>query len=88
MINVNTIKFESIKEQIQNAIELRIQQGVISDTSGFILIDGFINMPFQKELGNSFVVGGPTIPSVAVVGKSSGIVYTFALKVLIPGIQL
>ena len=88
MINVNTIKFESIKEQIQNAIELRIQQGVISDSSGFILIDGFINMPFQKELGNSFVVGGPTIPSVAVVGKSSGIVYTFALKVLIPGIQL
>jgi len=88
MINVNTIKFESIKEQIQNAIELRIQQGVISDSSGFILIDGFINMPFQKELGNSFVLGGPTIPSVAVVGKSSGIVYTFALKVLIPGIQL
>jgi hypothetical protein len=88
MINVNTIKFESLKEQIQKAIELRIQQGVISDTSGFILIDGFINMPFQKELGNSFVVGGPTIPSVAVVGKSTGIVYTFALKVLIPGIQL
>lgn len=85
---MNTIKFESYKAQIQKAIEVRIQQGLIKDAAGFILIDGFINMPFQKELGNSFVVGGPTIPSVAVVGKSSGLVYTFAIKVLIPGIQL
>jgi hypothetical protein len=52
------------------------------------LLDGFINMPLQKEMGGAFVIGGPTVPAVAVVGKSTGIVHTFALKVLIPNIQL
>jgi len=39
-------------------------------------------------MGGAFVIGGPTVPAVAVVGKSTGLIYTFALKVLIPDIQL
>lgn len=85
---MSVINFEAYKGQIQTAIQQRITQGVISDPSGFILLDGFINMPLQKEMGGAFVIGGPTVPAVAVVGKSTGIVHTFALKVLIPNIQL
>ncbi len=82
------ISFEQYKTQIQNAIQQRIAIGVISDPQGFIIIDGFVNMPFQKEMGGAFVIGGPTVPAVAVVGKSTGQIHTFALKVLLPNIPL
>ncbi len=80
------INFEQYRSQIQTAIESKIKLGSISDPQGFILIDGFINMPFQKEMGGAFVIGGPTVPAVAVVGKSTGLIYSFALKVILPNI--
>ncbi len=85
---MGVINFEAYKTQIQDAIQSKIVAGAISDPAGFILIDGFINMPFQKEMGSAFVIGGPSIPAVAVVGKSTGLIHTFALKVLLPNIQL
>lgn len=85
---MNVLNFDQLKNQIETAIEERLKKGIISDQSGFILIDGFINMPFQKELGNAFQIGGPTVPGVAIVGKSTGLIYTFALKVLLPQIEL
>lgn len=83
-----TINFEEYKVKVQQAIELRIKNGILSDPEGFIIIDGFVNIQFQKEMGGAFVIGGPTIPAVAIVGKSSGLVFTFALKALIPEIQI
>jgi hypothetical protein len=85
---MEVINFEQYKPKILAAIESKLKIGAISDPNGFILIDGFINMPLQKEMGGAFVIGGPTVPAVAVVGKSTGLIYTFALKVLIPDIQL
>ena len=84
---MSVLNFEAYKERIHDAVKQRIDSKLISDPEGFILIDGFINMPFQKEIGGAFVIGGPTVPAVAVVGKSTGLVYTFALKVLLPQIQ-
>ena len=84
---MSVINFEVYKDQIQTAIQSKIATGAIADPAGFILIDGFINMPFQEEIGGAFVIGGPTIPAVAVVGKSTGLIHTFALKVLLPNIQ-
>jgi hypothetical protein len=85
---MNTANFEQEKEKIQQAIEKRIAQGIISDPGGFILIEGFINMPTHNEVGGAFVIGGPTIPTVAVVGKTTGLIYTFALKILLPNIKI
>ncbi len=83
-----SVKFEDEKANIQKEIEKKISTGVIKDPAGFILIEGFINMPTQNEVGAAFVIGGPTIPTVAVVGKTTGLVYTFALKILLPNIKL
>jgi hypothetical protein len=83
-----TINFEEYKVKVQQAIELRIEKGLLSDPEGFILIDGFVNIHYQKDMGSAFILGGPTIPAVAVVGKGSGLIYTFALKVLLPNIQI
>lgn len=85
---MSTINFETYKLEIQQAIELRIKQGIISDPSGFVLLEGFIHTPLQMEIGGAFVIGGQMVPTVAVVGKSTGLIYSFALKVLIPRIQL
>lgn len=83
-----SVKFDELKDKIQQEIEKKINSGVIKDPEGFILIEGFVNMPTQNEVGGAFVIGGPTIPTVAVVGKSTGLVYTFALKILLPNIKL
>jgi len=84
------ISFDQYKQRIQDAIQNKvIAKGIISgDPEGFILLDGFFNIPFQKELGGAFVIGGPTIPAVAIVGKSTGIIHTFAIKALLPDVQL
>lgn len=84
MVQVN---FDQYKDQIISAIETKaITTGVIKDPLGFTLIEGFFNFPFQKEIGNNLVIGGATIPTIAIVGKSTGIMYTFALKALLPNI--
>jgi hypothetical protein len=84
---MDVLNFEEYKPQIKNAIQKRIKTKAIADPSGFLLIDGFINMSFQQEIGSTFPIGGKTIPAVAVVGKSTGLIHTFALKVLLPNIQ-
>lgn len=83
-----SINFDDYKEEINKAIQLKINSGAINDPNGFILIDGFINMPINKEIGEAFIIGGPTIPAVAVVGKRTGIIHTFALKILLPQIPI
>jgi hypothetical protein len=53
----------------------------------YILIDSFINPPIYNELTEDFVLGGPTIPMIALVGDS-GRIYFFALKALLPKIEI
>lgn len=79
------LKFSEYKDQITKALNnkgnsLGIQEPVT-------LIDGFINQPIYNELTGSFVIGGPTIPMIAVVGKS-GRIYFFALKALLPDLKI
>lgn len=85
---MTTINFEEYKQQIESAINGKLVGSSIIDPQGFILLDGFINMSINKQVGNSLVVGGPSMPCVAIVAKSTGIVHTFALKVLLPHIQM
>lgn len=79
------VTFESIKQEIQNALSQKLK-GVpfAGETTGFTLVDGFINAPLQQEIGGSLVIGGPAVPMVAIVGNSTGRIYYFALKALLP----
>ncbi len=52
------------------------------------LIEGFIQQPIQQDISGAFVIGGPSIPMVAAVGNRSSRIYFFALKALIPDIQI
>lgn len=80
------LKFSDYKDQIIKA--LRDKQESLGINEPVTLADGFINQPIQKELSSSFVIGGPVIPMIAVVGNNSGRMYFFALKALIPNIEL
>lgn len=75
------IKFEDYKQEIIKALGERGNLGI---TEPVTIVDGFINQPIQKELSGSFVVGGPAIPMVMLVGNTTGRIYLFALKAILP----
>jgi hypothetical protein len=84
------IKFEEYRKKVTEALDKRLKMpgGPFMGESGYTLIDGFFNQPFQKEMSSNFVIGGPALPMVAIVGNTTGRVYFFALKVLVPDIKL
>ena len=85
MSNIS-INFSKYKERITNALKQKqLNLGIHEPVS---LVDGFINQPIQQELSSNIVIGGPSIPMIAVVGNTSGRIYYFALKALIPEIGL
>jgi hypothetical protein len=47
-----------------------------------------MNEPFSKEISSSFVIGGPTVPMIMLLGNNSGQIYLFALKIILPDIGL
>ncbi|MEN9582077.1 MAG: hypothetical protein RL641_31 [Candidatus Parcubacteria bacterium] len=48
----------------------------------FSLIEGYFNHPFQPEMTNNMVIGGPMVPSVGVVCTRCGLVSFHALGAL------
>jgi hypothetical protein len=83
------IKFEDYKQKITEAIQARLRTLPIAGEAGFTLVEGFIMQPLSNEASGNIVIGGPTIPMVAIVGNTSGKMYYFALKALnIQGLEI
>jgi hypothetical protein len=81
------IEFKDIKPVLIIEIEKRlIVENLIPDD--FILIESFFNQPVQTELSGQYVIGGPTIPMVALIKKTSGQISFFALKALLPDLTI
>lgn len=86
--NQPTIKFSEIKEKLIEALNLKITQNKIYIEEKATIIDGFINQPLSAELSGDFILGGPAIPMVMLVGNESGRIYYFALKAILPEIKI
>lgn len=84
---MNPIKFDDYKQRITDAIQARLQVTPIVGENGFTLVEGFIMQPLSKEVSGTMIIGGPTIPLVAIVGNTSGRMYYFALKALLPTLE-
>lgn len=82
---MTTIKFEDYKQRITDAVQAKLRAVPITGENGFTLVEGFIMQPLSNEVSGNIVIGGSTIPLVAIVGNTSGRIYYFALKAL--GIQ-
>lgn len=80
---MNKIKFADVKEDILAAIKNLPKESGITEKVG--LVDGFINNPLSRELTDSLIIGGPTVPMVLLVGEKTGRIYFFALKALLSG---
>ena len=73
------MKFTEYKDKIIKALEDRAEL-----KGEWTLIEAFINSPIQPELSGNVVIGGPSLPLVAVASKTSGEVRLFALRALLP----
>lgn len=81
------IKFEDIKDRLNQALHKRDEQKLLHINEPVTLVNGFIKSPLSKEISASVVLGGPEIPMVALLGKQSGRLYFFALKALISDLE-
>lgn len=84
-MNNKPLKFSDHKQSILEALQEKGQSLGINESVN--LIDGFINQPIYQEFSGNVIIGGPTIPMIAVVGNS-GRVYFFALKALLPNLEM
>ena len=80
-----TIKFKDCRKDIIKAIEDRKDDLNINESVN--LIDGFINQPVYQEVSGNAILGSATIPTIAVVGKNSGRIYSFPLQALLPDLD-
>jgi hypothetical protein len=84
---VEKIEFENIKLELISAIEKRlIVENRVPDD--FTLLESFFNHPIQNELSEQIILGAPTIPMIALIKKTSGQIYFYALKALLPNLPI
>lgn len=82
------IVFAEYKQRIIAAAQQRLNEAGIRERDGFGIVDGFTMLGLQQEIGNDIQIGGPTLPVITLIGNTSGRVYHFALKVLLPDLDL
>lgn len=80
------IKFVDIKQQIIDELNKKSREGKLKINEKVNIVDGFVNQPLSMELSGSFVIGGPTVPMIMLVGEESGRIYYLALKAILPNI--
>lgn len=79
---------EEIKKKIQENINKKLQEKArsyvcpICGNNNFILADGFVNDLLQDNMGGGLIIGGPSIPEVAVVCSHCGYVMKFSAGIL------
>jgi hypothetical protein len=52
------------------------------NNTNFVLMDGYFSHPLQGNPSSGFVIGGPTIPSIAVVCSNCGFMSNHAVGAL------
>lgn len=83
----NQKKFVDYKGEILKVLNEKLKDGSLGISEKVSLVDGFFMQSFQ-DTPQGIQIGGKTVPSVMLVGENSGRVYFFALKVLLPEIDI
>lgn len=84
------IKFDEYKPKIVKALEKIVSknQAARINRHEICLIDGFFNYPIQEEIAGEIIIGGITVPMIALVDEKTGRMYFYALKILLPDIDI
>ncbi|MBU1557714.1 hypothetical protein KKC45_02025 [Patescibacteria group bacterium] len=73
------------KEEILNALKEKASSKL---SGNLTLVEGLIFADIQKDPKNITIGGNQRIPMIAVVDNETGLVHNFALKVLLPNIEI
>ena len=78
------LKFEDIKLKIIEELKKRVPdfRCPVCNKGEMILVEGFINHPLQDELAGGIVLGGKSVPTVAIVCKNCGHTMEFSVGAL------
>lgn len=84
------VNFEAIRGDLIKALieKMTLNPCFRDSEEKFTLLNGFFNTPVQDRLDGHIYLGGPSIPMIAVMGQSSGQVIFFALKFLMPNLDV
>jgi hypothetical protein len=82
----NKITFQDLREKIISSLNKKIE--ILGIQEGVTLVPRIINQPASIKLSNAIIIGGDTLPIVAVVGKETGLIYFFSLQSLIPEMDI
>ncbi len=82
--------FNDLKEEIKLAIDEKLKGSeLLKNEGGFIfVVDGFTKIPIQDDLSTASTPYSPCIPAVTIVGKKTGLLYFFPLKLLLPELDV
>jgi hypothetical protein len=87
---LKSVRYEDIEDRLRGILlEKFVNSAMMAeDADGFYLMKGFINPFVQGKLSNIIPSMGYTFPMVAIVGKNTGKVQLFALKSLMPDLDI
>lgn len=85
--HMKVVNFDDYKDEINKALNIKVQM-LPHDPAGYSIVGGFLTQPIQQEVGSSFTIGGPVLPTIAVVANTSGLVYHFTLKSILPNLGI
>lgn len=77
-----------IFKEYQNQILKRLRKNEMEEGSKFELIDGFLKNDIHKQLDSGFKIGGPCIPLVSIINSKTGELHFFALKAILPDVEI
>jgi hypothetical protein len=86
MTENKTLQFSAIKGRIIEALENKKEELGINESVS--ILDGFVNQTFTTELTSDYVIGGPRVPIVMLIGNKTGRVYYFALKAILTDLEI
>jgi hypothetical protein len=91
MRQLQAVQFQEIKARLLQVLTAKIAHKMQADEpAGWELVDGFFHQDVQPATlpQGSIVLGGKMLPVVAVLGKTTGQLYYYALNVLLREMEI
>ncbi len=82
--------FKSLEPEIRSAIDaIIIKPDFPRDPKGYTLIEGFVHQFVQDATGSGvpIALAGQVMPVVSIIGNSTGRVFYFNVKFLLPKVK-
>lgn len=82
-------KYDELRPRIIKALKkLDDKYKMFGDDQKLIVVNSFLRIPLQDSIGGIVSGGESNLPAVALVDKDTGQIYYFALKALLPDLEL